>query len=204
MSIEITKRIEAWYADRCPREFDSLLYGNQLSRHFYEEWETPRSLQIEFGILGILFFTSIGNLWKLNTPPNEYEDSIDRIFLHSDSGPFGKRQPVEMAIEWIILKILSEEDECQVKKFSLVLLDAILDLFAVNCKRSQTEAILSAICDYMDRQPKGELYPDDEIDWHGDTELYDSLNEIARTSGVRQFRVKEPSILEEIPEKIQR
>jgi len=98
------------------------------------------------------------------------------------------------------LSILSTN---QVRKYSLVLLEAILELFAANCKRSQAEAILSAICDYMDCQPKGEHSLHVDYCWYGLTELSDSLKEIASNSGMTQYRVVKPGFLEEIPEKIQ-
>lgn len=201
MGKEITQRIEAWYADRYLREFDPSLCADLLYRLFYEEWGAHKQLHNEFEILGKLFFMSVGNLWRLNTLPKEYEDAIDRNYLLSDSGPFGNRQPVETSIEWIISRINRTHNENQVRKYSLVLLDAVLELFAVNCKRSQAEAILSAICDYMDCQPKGDPCSDDYFGWDGMTELSDSLKEIASNSGKTQYRVVKPGIYEVIPEK---
>ena len=130
----------------------------------------------------------------LNTDPEEYKDAIDRIFLHSDSGPFGNRQPVETAIEWIISRICRADDENQVKKYFLVLLDAVLVIFAVNCKRSQAEAILSAVCDYMETQPKREPWSESYFGMDGRTELCDSLKEIAANAGKTQYRVVKPNV----------
>jgi hypothetical protein len=158
---------------------------------------------MEFETLGKLFFMSVGNLWKLNTPPEQYENAIEGFFGIGDSGPFGKRQPVDTAIEWIVSKIHCRDKEDQVREYSLVLLDAILELLAVNCKRSQAEAILSAICDYMDYHPKGEPCPDHYFCSYGMTELSESLEEIASNSGKKQYRVVKPGVWEELPEKAQ-
>ena len=80
MSKELIQRIEAWHADRYLREFDSNVCSRQLYHLFYDEWGAHSLiLHMEFEILGKLFFMGIGNLWKLNTPPEQYENVVEEV-----------------------------------------------------------------------------------------------------------------------------